>query len=97
VHRNPLLALLNRTGKSHSKECGRVDEIRESVRNHPKCFERDGLPGHITGSAWIVSPDRRRFPLTHPRKLDRWLRLGDPADGGCYRCASFRRASNLEA
>jgi hypothetical protein len=85
VHRHPLLALRDRGLKIHSNECGRVHEIRELVRNHPKCFERDCLPGRITGSAWIVSPNRRRFPLTHHRELDGSSQLGGHADGDCYR------------
>jgi 8-oxo-dGTP pyrophosphatase MutT (NUDIX family) len=44
------------------------------------------LPGHITGSAWIVernpiSPDQQRILLIHHRKLDRWLQPGGHADG----------------
>lgn len=51
------------------------------VQQHPDCFERSLLIGHITGSAWIVSPDRQRTLLIHHRKLDRWLQPGGHADG----------------
>lgn len=51
------------------------------VQQHPDCFERSLLPGHITGSAWIVSPDRQQTLLIHHRKLDRWLQPGGHADG----------------
>lgn len=51
------------------------------VREHPDCLERTCGPGHLTGSAWIVSPDRRRTLLTHHRKLGKWLQLGGHADG----------------
>ena len=51
------------------------------VRQHPDCFERSQLRGHITGSAWVVSPDRRFILLIHHRKLDRWLQPGGHADG----------------
>ena len=37
--------------------------------------------GHVTGSAWIVSPDRSQILLIHHRKLDRWLQPGGHADG----------------
>lgn len=45
------------------------------------CLERTCVPGHLTGSAWIVSPDRSQVLLTHHRKLDKWLQLGGHADG----------------
>ena len=48
---------------------------------HPDCFERSCVPGHVTGSAWLVSHDRSRFLLTHHRKLGRWLQLGGHSDG----------------
>jgi 8-oxo-dGTP pyrophosphatase MutT (NUDIX family) len=35
----------------------------------------------VTGSVWLLSPDRRSVLLTHHRKLDRWLQLGGHADG----------------
>jgi 8-oxo-dGTP pyrophosphatase MutT (NUDIX family) len=48
---------------------------------HPDCLLRSCLAGHLTGSAWIVSPDRRWTLLTHHRKLGKWLQLGGHADG----------------
>jgi 8-oxo-dGTP pyrophosphatase MutT (NUDIX family) len=35
----------------------------------------------VTASAWILSPNGRRFLLTHHRKLGRWLQLGGHCDG----------------
>lgn len=32
--------------------------------------------GHITGSAWIISSDRKKVLLTHHKKLNKWLQLG---------------------
>ena len=51
------------------------------VAAEPDCLLRTCVPGHLTGSAWIVSPDRSRVLLTHHRKLDKWLQLGGHADG----------------
>jgi 8-oxo-dGTP pyrophosphatase MutT (NUDIX family) len=51
------------------------------VSAEPGCLLRTCIPGHLTGSAWIVSPDRTRVLLTHHRKLDKWLQLGGHADG----------------
>lgn len=57
-----------------------ADTIR-FVETREDCFLRSQLSGHLTGSAWIVSPDRTRTLLTHHRKLDKWLQLGGHADG----------------
>lgn len=46
-----------------------------------RCFERDHLPGHITGSAWIVNKDHSKVLLVHHAKLNRWLQPGGHADG----------------
>jgi 8-oxo-dGTP pyrophosphatase MutT (NUDIX family) len=51
------------------------------VEAHPDCLFRSCAPGHLTGSAWVVSPDRSQVLLTHHRKLDKWLQLGGHADG----------------
>ena len=51
------------------------------VEANPACFERSLAEGHITGSAWITSPDEQRVVLIHHRKLDRWFQPGGHADG----------------
>ncbi len=51
------------------------------VEQHADCLLRSCVPGHLTGSAWIVNADRTRTLLTHHRKLDKWLQLGGHADG----------------
>jgi len=58
-----------------------VEETIAFVEAHPDCLSRACLPGHLTGSAWVTSPDRRRALLTHHRKLCKWLQLGGHADG----------------
>jgi 8-oxo-dGTP pyrophosphatase MutT (NUDIX family) len=51
------------------------------VEQYPDCFDRTLLIGHVTGSAWVVSPDRKQVVLIHHRKLDRWFQPGGHADG----------------
>jgi 8-oxo-dGTP pyrophosphatase MutT (NUDIX family) len=81
VHRKPLLELLDRYAERHPDEAACVARIRALVRARADCFERRCLPGHVTGSAFVVSADRRRVLLVHHRKLDRWLQPGGHADG----------------
>lgn len=45
------------------------------------CFHRSRLAGHITASAWIISPDSGEVLLLHHTKLNRWLQPGGHADG----------------
>ncbi len=51
------------------------------VETNPDCFERSLAEGHVTGSAWITSPDGQQVVLIHHRKLDRWFQPGGHADG----------------
>ncbi len=57
-----------------------ADTLRFAA-THDDCLLRSCVPGHLTGSAWIVTPDRAHVLLTHHRKLDKWLQLGGHADG----------------
>jgi 8-oxo-dGTP pyrophosphatase MutT (NUDIX family) len=52
-----------------------------SLLVHPRAYFRDHLPGHMTGSAWIVDETRQYVLLTHHAKLNRWLQPGGHADG----------------
>lgn len=46
-----------------------------------RCFHRDYLPGHVTGSAWIVNEEKTHALLVHHAKLNKWLQPGGHADG----------------
>ena len=81
MHRQPLLDLLTRYESCFPQETEVVARIRNLVQQHEDCFERTCLPGHVTGSAWILSHDRQRSLLVHHRKLNRWLQPGGHADG----------------
>ena len=81
MSRRSLLAQLTRYRLRHPDEGSEIDRIEQLVEAHGDCFERSCLPGHITGSSWIVSHDHSKVLLTHHRKLDLWLQLGGHADG----------------
>ncbi|WP_138992147.1 NUDIX hydrolase [Larkinella sp. C7] len=81
MHRQPLLTLLQRHQPFDEDESTMLEQIIHFVRNHPDCFERHLSIGHVTGSAWIVSPDHRQVVLLHHAKLDRWFQPGGHADG----------------
>ncbi len=55
-------------------------QFRELLKS-TGCYHRDHLPGHITGSAWIVDEDRTHVLLIHHNNLNKWLQPGGHADG----------------
>jgi 8-oxo-dGTP pyrophosphatase MutT (NUDIX family) len=81
MHRRELLALLARHQTRFMEEAAHIDRTRAFVEAHEECFYCDLWPGHVTGSAWVVSPDRRRVLLLHHRKHDQWFQPGGHADG----------------
>lgn len=62
-------------------EAGYVARALDFVETHTECFYRELWPAHVTGSTWVVSPDRERVLMLHHRKHDRWLQPGGHADG----------------
>jgi 8-oxo-dGTP pyrophosphatase MutT (NUDIX family) len=69
---------------AYQSSYGEEEKFKDSfleLLQHPRCFFRDHLPGHITGSAWIVDPSRQFVLLVHHVKLNRWLQPGGHADG----------------
>ena len=81
MHRRPLLHMLSRYEQRHPEERNMIARIRRLVATHVDCFERTCRPGHVTASAWVMTPTADRFLLVHHRKLDRWLQPGGHVDG----------------
>ena len=95
MHRSGVLKLL----RAHAArvldphEAAMTAETIRFVEEHVDCLLRSCVHGHLTGSAWIVSPDRTRTLLTHHLKLDKWLQLGGHADGDAdLRAVALREA-----
>lgn len=63
---------------------------------HPDAFQRTHLPGHITGSAFIISHDAQYTLLVHHAKLNRWLQPGGHADGDAHVVGVAIREANEE-
>jgi 8-oxo-dGTP pyrophosphatase MutT (NUDIX family) len=81
MHRRVLLALLDRFQVRFPEDRERAETIRRFVETHADCFERSCRDGHVTGSAWIASPDGEQALLVRHRKLGAWLQPGGHADG----------------
>ncbi len=56
-------------------------QLTTFVEREARAFDRDPTKGHVTGSAFVLSPDYRSVLLTHHVKLNRWLQLGGHCDG----------------
>lgn len=67
--------------EKHPEQRGVADNMKQFISTTPDCFERSHSQGHITGSAWLVSPTGDKALLTLHRKLGRWLQPGGHADG----------------
>ena len=76
----PLQQQIEHYSKAHSNESEFAIRFLELLK-HPDAFQRTHLPGHITGSAFIVSNDFSQTLLVHHVKLNRWLQPGGHADG----------------
>ena len=64
----------------------------------PACLMRNFFnPGHITGSALLLSADGKRVLLNHHRSLNKWLCFGGHADGDADILAVARRELEEES
>lgn len=83
MHRDAVLSLLRaHTARAlDPHEAAMTADTIAFVEAEEDCLQRSCVPGHLTGSAWIVDATRTRTLLTHHHKLDKWLQLGGHADG----------------
>ena len=81
MHRKELLQNLAAYASPTPEEKEIVGRFASFVQTTPDCFERTHAAGHVTGSAFVLSPDRSCVLLTLHTKLQRWFQLGGHADG----------------
>jgi 8-oxo-dGTP pyrophosphatase MutT (NUDIX family) len=78
--RSSLLDQLKHYDTQYSEELVFVDQFL-TLLQHPDAYQRHHLPGHITGSSWIVDPEHQAALLLHHGKLNKWLQPGGHSDG----------------
>ena len=91
--REALLELVSGHTPVDDKEKEHTASTLDFLRKNHNCASADNLKGHITASAWVLSPDRTQTLLTHHRKLNRWLQLGGHVEGD----ATIQEAALREA
>jgi 8-oxo-dGTP pyrophosphatase MutT (NUDIX family) len=94
-----LIRLLDAYAPADARESGHHRRIRDLVARAPDPFARDAYdPGHLTSSAFILSPEEDALLLVFHAKLAKWLQPGghiDPRDADV--CAAARREAREEA
>lgn len=55
-------------------------KLKAFINSNDDYYKRSNLAGHITGSAWILSPDLNHALLIHHVKLNRWFQAGGHVD-----------------
>jgi 8-oxo-dGTP pyrophosphatase MutT (NUDIX family) len=80
MNRQQLISALAVYRSQHPDEIAFVSRFLELL-HHRDAYQRTHVPGHITGSAWIVDSEKKFVLLTHHAKLNRWLQPGGHADG----------------
>ena len=80
MNRNELINLLSQYNPTVASETAFSKRFLELLK-HPVAYQRSHLPGHVTGSAWIIDKTRQHVLLTHHAKLNKWLQPGGHADG----------------
>jgi 8-oxo-dGTP pyrophosphatase MutT (NUDIX family) len=80
MNRNQLVNSLRKYQTSYQEEKDFIERFLSLLEDTP-CFERTHLPGHITGSAWIIDASHTQVLLVHHAKLNKWVQPGGHADG----------------
>jgi 8-oxo-dGTP pyrophosphatase MutT (NUDIX family) len=78
--RAELIESLKKYSTSFNDEKQFIDLFLELLKS-PDAYQRTHVPGHITGSAFIIDQEREFTLLTHHAKLNKWLQPGGHADG----------------
>lgn len=80
LSRLELLERLDAYPHFFAEEREALPRFRELLQS-ADAYQRTHLPGHITGSAWIVDTARTKTLLVHHAKLNKWVQPGGHADG----------------
>ena len=75
-----VFAMLGQYQTSFPEEIAFRQQVIDFVLRNDACWQRSTVAGHLTGSAWVLSPDGSSVLLIHHKKLDRWLQPGGHVD-----------------
>jgi 8-oxo-dGTP pyrophosphatase MutT (NUDIX family) len=76
MNKSKLINLLLNYKAEYTEENEYKNKILNFLSKNDIFLGTKNSEGHITGSAWIISKDRKKVLLTHHKKLNKWLQLG---------------------
>lgn len=76
MNKENLLELLYDYNSDYVEEVEYKKRTIDFINSNENIFGKLNEDGHITGSSWIISKDKKKVLLTHHNKLDKWLQLG---------------------
>lgn len=93
--RGELIALIRRFAEfAADPRAGETAErFLSFIRRRDDCFSRSCAEGHVTGSAFVTTPDYTRVLLVLHGKLGRWLQPGGHCEPGESALEAARRES----
>lgn len=65
----------------NEQETRDLAEMLRRLRSGEELYSRGNASAHLTASAWVVSPDRKRVLMAYHNLYDSWAWLGGHADG----------------
>ena len=65
----------------NAQEAQDREELLRRLRSGEELYTRRNASGHLTASAWVISPDRTRVLMAYHNLYDSWSWLGGHADG----------------
>lgn len=72
-------------------------EMLRRLRSGEELYTRENASAHLTASAWVVSPDRKKVLMAYHNLYDSWAWLGGHADGERYLLAVAKREVQEES
>ena len=89
--RETLVAELKAYRELWPDEAPVVDRMAAFLEGRADAFSRTCAEGHVTGSAFVVDPERKRGLFVHHAKLERWLQPGGHCEEGESALEAARR------
>jgi 8-oxo-dGTP pyrophosphatase MutT (NUDIX family) len=94
--RSVAISLLRSVDRSDPDVRAAVEQVLDLVEGSRRPADRTTRPGHLTGSAFVLSADHRSAILLFHRKLSLWLQPGGHADGDTNLAAVALREATEE-
>lgn len=81
MDREKLMSYIAAYIPSNEQEAADRTLILNFLRENENAFLRENLTAHMTASAWVVSPDRKKVLMAYHNIYNSWSWLGGHADG----------------